>query len=143
LSSLSKEDRSGSDRSKPYTAQAAAPQKVNGLISTIYRLQRNPSGYDIQLAGWSIQFPVWATDCADATEKVTPPYNADVEDDRRLSERFQTALDLWATGVALRRQALRRSHPEATDETIEHLLIEWLHDRPGATHGDGPSRRLA
>ena len=60
-------------------------------------------------------------------------------DDRRLAERFQTALDLWATGVAIRRQALRRMHPDASDQDIERLLIEWLHERPGAEHGDGPS----
>ena len=66
-------------------------------------------------------------------------YNAGVADDRRLAERFQTALDLWATGVALRRQAIRRSHPDASDEDIERLLVEWLHDRPGAKSGDGPS----
>jgi hypothetical protein len=60
-------------------------------------------------------------------------------DDRSLSERFQVALDLWATGVALRRQALRRSHPDASNEDIERMLVEWLHDRPGARSGDGPS----
>ena len=61
-----------------------------------------------------------------------------VADEARLAERFQTALDLWATGVAIRRQALRRLHPNASDQEIDRLLIEWLHHRPGAEHGDGP-----
>jgi hypothetical protein len=66
-------------------------------------------------------------------------YNAGVADDRQLAARFQTAVDLWATGVALRRQSLRRSHPAASDEEIERLLNKWLQDRPGAEAGDGPS----
>ena len=53
-------------------------------------------------------------------------------------ERFQTTLDLWATGVAIRRQALRREHPHASSEQIEELLNRWLATRPGAEFGDGP-----
>jgi hypothetical protein len=53
-------------------------------------------------------------------------------------ERFQTTLDLWATAVLLRRQALRREHPEASDAQIEQLLNRWLTTRPGAEYGDGP-----
>lgn len=53
-------------------------------------------------------------------------------------ERFQTTLDLWATAVAIRRQALRREHAEASDSQIEQLLNCWLAVRPGAEYGDGP-----
>ncbi|MEO7135284.1 MAG: hypothetical protein ABI024_13805 [Vicinamibacterales bacterium] len=53
-------------------------------------------------------------------------------------DRFQTTLDLWATGVILRRQALRREYPRVSDEQIEQLLNEWLAHRPGAELGDGP-----
>jgi hypothetical protein len=53
-------------------------------------------------------------------------------------ERFQTTLDLWATAVAIRRQALRREHPEASSDQIEQLLNRWLATRPGAEYGDGP-----
>jgi hypothetical protein len=66
-------------------------------------------------------------------------YNAGVTDDRRWSERLQTAIDLWETGVALRRQSLRRNHPHAPDDEIERLLNAWLQHRPGAEKGDGPS----
>lgn len=53
-------------------------------------------------------------------------------------ERFQTTLDLWATAVAIRRQALRREYPEASSDQIEQLLNRWLATRPGAEFGDGP-----
>jgi hypothetical protein len=64
----------------------------------------------------------------------------DVADTHTLVRRFQTALDLWATGVELRRQALRRRHPRASEAEIDHLLGTWLSERPGAEHGDGPQR---
>jgi hypothetical protein len=53
-------------------------------------------------------------------------------------DRFHTTLDLWATGVALRRQAIRREHPDATDDEVEALVNRWLSERPGADWGDGP-----
>ncbi len=61
-------------------------------------------------------------------------------DGDRLVERFRTAVDLWATGVALRRQTIRRTRPEASDEEVEVLLNHWLQERPGAETGDGPRR---
>ncbi|MGE0462143.1 MAG: hypothetical protein AB7Q16_12305 [Vicinamibacterales bacterium] len=61
-----------------------------------------------------------------------------VTDEQRLVERFRTTLDLWAAGVALRRQAIRREHPDASEAEIELRLARWLHKRPGAEHGDGP-----
>jgi hypothetical protein len=53
-------------------------------------------------------------------------------------ERFHTTVDHWATGVALRRAALRRDHPEASDREIDAMLARWLAKRPGAEWGDGP-----
>lgn len=55
-----------------------------------------------------------------------------------LSERFQIALDLFEAGVAIRRQTLRRQHPDLSDEQIEALVNQWLATRPGAEKGDGP-----
>ena len=55
---------------------------------------------------------------------------------------FRTTLDLFDTGVAMKRQSLRRSHPQAGDEEIEQRLQQWLLDRPGAEHGDSPGRRV-
>lgn len=42
----------------------------------------------------------------------------------------------------MKRQSLRRSNPEASDEEIEQRLQQWLLDRPGAEHGDSPGRRV-
>lgn len=58
----------------------------------------------------------------------------------RLVERLYTAVDLWATGVALQRQAIRRRNPDVSNEEIEVLLNRWLQQRPGAETGDGPPR---
>ena len=55
---------------------------------------------------------------------------------------FRTTLDLFETGVAMKRQSLRRSHPDATEEEIERRLRRWLHERPGAEYGDSPGRRV-
>ena len=55
---------------------------------------------------------------------------------------FRTAVDLFETGVAMKRQSLRRSHPDASEEEIERRLRYWLHERPGAEYGDSPGRRV-
>jgi hypothetical protein len=60
-----------------------------------------------------------------------------VSESLRASERFRTTLDLWATGLTLRRQAIRRSRPDASDAEVDALLGAWLQERPGAERGDG------
>jgi hypothetical protein len=59
-----------------------------------------------------------------------------------LADAFRTTLDLFATGLDLMHQNLRRSHPTADDGEIERLLQEWLLDRPGAESGDSSGRRV-
>jgi hypothetical protein len=59
-----------------------------------------------------------------------------------VADSFRTTLDLFDTGLALMRQNLRRSHPEAADEEIDRLLRDWLLDRPGAGSGDCPGRSV-
>jgi hypothetical protein len=54
--------------------------------------------------------------------------------------KLRLALDLFEDGVALMRQKLRRSSPEATDAEIERALKAWLSTRPGAEHGDSYGR---
>ena len=58
-------------------------------------------------------------------------------DSRSVIERFRTTVDLWATGLTLRRQTIRRNRPEASDEEVDALLNAWLQERPGAEWGDG------
>jgi hypothetical protein len=56
------------------------------------------------------------------------------------AERFRVALELFETGVELKRAALHRAHPGITPSRLEELLGDWLRDRPGAREGDGPPR---
>lgn len=55
-----------------------------------------------------------------------------------LAERLGVAADLWEAGVAIRRQSIRREHPQASDTVVSRLVGEWLQQRPGAEAGDGP-----
>ncbi len=47
---------------------------------------------------------------------------------------------MFATGVSLMRQNLRRAAPAAPPDEIERRLVTWLHTRPGAAHGDAADR---
>lgn len=42
------------------------------------------------------------------------------------ARRLRLAFELHDTGVALKRQTLRRQHPEATEAEIDALLGRWL-----------------
>ena len=55
-------------------------------------------------------------------------------------KRMQVAFDLYETAQLIMRQNLRRRHPELDEASIEQLLVEWRHRRPGAEHGDGVGR---
>jgi hypothetical protein len=57
-----------------------------------------------------------------------------------VGDAFRTALDLFAAGIDLMRQNLRRRYPDAGDEELGELLRVWLRDRPGAQFGDGYGR---
>jgi len=52
------------------------------------------------------------------------------------AERLRVALDLFAAGVEIMRQNIRRRFPEADDAEIQRKLIAWLQTRPGAEWGD-------
>lgn len=56
------------------------------------------------------------------------------------AERLRIALEMHDEGVELMRQNLVRRHPDADAREIERLLTGWLHERPGAEHGDGEGR---
>ena len=57
-----------------------------------------------------------------------------------LAEKLREAIDLAEVGYEMMRENLRRRNPDASDFEIQRLLTEWLHDRPGAAHGDGVGR---
>jgi hypothetical protein len=58
------------------------------------------------------------------------------------ADAFRITLDLFETGVELKRQNLRRSHPAADETEIDRLLQQWLLERPGAESGDCQGRRV-
>jgi hypothetical protein len=70
----------------------------------------------------------------------TRQYTVGVDAKELAAGRFRTTLDLFDTGLRLRREALRRAHPEASAARIEELVVVWLQARPGAEEGDGPPR---
>jgi hypothetical protein len=53
---------------------------------------------------------------------------------------LEAALELAELAEEMKREQLRRAHPEASDEDIERLVLAWLHTRPGAEHGDAVGR---
>jgi len=58
------------------------------------------------------------------------------------AEKLRHTLELFELGVQLMRQNLIRAHPGATQQEIDALLKEWLHERPGAELGDCPGRAV-
>jgi len=42
---------------------------------------------------------------------------------------------MYLEGLAMKRQQLRREHPNADDAAIEVLLRAWIDDRPPAAPG--------
>jgi hypothetical protein len=57
-----------------------------------------------------------------------------------LRTRLLQTFDLFEAGVSLKRASLRREHPDARPEEIDHLIREWLATRSGAEHGVPRSR---
>ena len=60
----------------------------------------------------------------------------------RVADALRATLELFDTGVALMRQNLRRTHPDADDTDLDRLLEAWLHERPGAEFGDCDGRPI-
>ncbi|MGA7614882.1 MAG: hypothetical protein WBX15_06850 [Thermoanaerobaculia bacterium] len=60
--------------------------------------------------------------------------------DRNEAKNLRLAFDLFEAGEALKRQSLRRENPDASEAEIESMIVGWLHDRPGAPHGDCPGQ---
>lgn len=52
------------------------------------------------------------------------------------AERLRPALALFAAGVEMMRQNLRRQFPDADEREIQERLTAWLRHRPGAEYGD-------
>lgn len=52
----------------------------------------------------------------------------DIKDNRKatLEGKLQTALELMSLGIEIKREQIRRDHPNMSDEDIERQLIQWL-----------------
>ena len=60
--------------------------------------------------------------------------------DEVLRKRILATFDMFEAGVDLMRQRLKRQYPAETAQQIEVRLAAWLHERPGAEHGDAVGR---
>lgn len=49
---------------------------------------------------------------------------------------MQMAFELYEVAEAMKRQNVRRRHPELDDAEVEERVLEWLYRRPGVEHGD-------
>lgn len=58
-----------------------------------------------------------------------------------VSDAFRATLDLFAMGLALKRQTLRRQAPDVSEHEIDRRLARWLRTRPGAESGDAHRQR--
>lgn len=52
------------------------------------------------------------------------------------SQNLEDALELADLAERMVRARLRRENPELSDDELEEQLLAWLHERPGAEHGD-------
>ncbi len=56
--------------------------------------------------------------------------------DPEVLERMQMAFELYEVAEAMKRQNVRRRHPELSADEVEARVLDWLRHRPGARHGD-------
>jgi hypothetical protein len=54
----------------------------------------------------------------------------------RAAARLQMACHLHEVGVAMKRAQIARENPDLDASGVTRRLVEWLHTRPGAEHGD-------
>ncbi len=52
------------------------------------------------------------------------------------AEQLEDALELADLAERMVRARLRREHPAWSEEELDAQVLAWLHDRPGAEHGD-------
>jgi hypothetical protein len=55
-----------------------------------------------------------------------------VDAEARAAARLRTALDLFDTGVRMRRVALKRELPHPSEAELDERIGAWLRERPGA-----------
>ncbi len=60
-----------------------------------------------------------------------------------IAQRLRLSFDLFELGTEMMRQKLRRENPAASAAEIRERYVSWLHQRPGAEHGDGQGKAVA
>lgn len=63
--------------------------------------------------------------------------------DPDVASRLRSAFELYALGLAMMRQNLRREFANDTDEQIQQRLLEWRLRRRDAPDGDGQGHLVA
>lgn len=56
--------------------------------------------------------------------------------DAGIVERMQMTFELYEVAETMKRQNVRRRHPELSPAAVEEQVLEWLLDRSGARDGD-------
>ena len=51
-------------------------------------------------------------------------------------ERMRMTFELYELAETMKRQNVRRRHPDLSDDEVGEKVLEWLLERPGARHGD-------
>lgn len=52
------------------------------------------------------------------------------------AENLEDALELADLAERMVRARLRREHADWSDDELDEGVLAWLHERPGAEHGD-------
>lgn len=52
------------------------------------------------------------------------------------AEHLEDALELADLAERMVRTRLRREHPGWSEDELDARVLAWLHERPGAEHGD-------
>lgn len=63
--------------------------------------------------------------------------------EKQAARRLELCFDMFDFGAEMMRQKLHRDHPDAGEDEIRARFVAWLHERPGAEHGDGVGRRAS
>ena len=55
-------------------------------------------------------------------------------------EKLRRAMQLSSLGLKMKKESLRREHPGASADEVEHMFYQWLRHREEAPFGDFPGQ---
>lgn len=59
-----------------------------------------------------------------------------------IAQRLRLSFDLYEFGTEMMRHKFRRENPAGSEAEIRARYVSWLHERPGAEHGDGQGKAV-